>query len=328
VVGNSSTTDSTFLNQQTFTVSVSGGISIPGFSAGVTVTYSNDYTEEADTSTSIAVSKTTSLGTEINGVETSAGTNHDYDIIRVWLNPIHTYVLGPNSNQVAWTGYAYDLSDSDAYPYMEVVEVKMGCFNGHIPASDANCSYFFGRAQRTWALNNVDGSGSGLTGTGSACVPGSGSDICNILAADPFSDPNYTITFVPPSLTTADGRFTACHNNPNCTQTISCVPGTSTSYSQGYSNTDTNSQSAKYTYSETYSVQSEVKAGFKAVFSANQKDTNTITTSTKFSQSTNSSQGQTASFTIRPSSSYIGPQGFDVYQDNVFGTFVFWPIPQ
>lgn len=326
VTGSSSTEKDSFANTVTHTVSVSGTLGIPGYTTTITATTSNAYTQESDTSSTVAVSQESSYETDIDGVETPAGVNHDYDFIRVWLNPVLSYAIGPNSTNVTWTGFGYDLNDTDAYPYMEVVPVKMGCLNGDIPASDANCTYFFGRAQRTWALNNVDGSGPGLTGDGAGCVPGSGSDICNILATDPFSNTGYTFTFS--GNTTTDGRFTACHDSANCAQTISCVPGYVNGYSQGYSVTDSSSQTAKDTYEQTFSINAQVKAGFVNMFEANLLNSTKITISHEFTQATNNSSSQTATLSIGPSSSYTGPEGFDVYQDNLFGTFVFRPIPQ
>jgi len=331
VVGNSTDISSSYSDEHNKSVSVTAGHAFPGFTTSITLTNSTSYKQEQDTSTTIAVSQTSSLTTGVNGVETPAGTNHDFDIIRVWLNPILSFGVDSTTNPptVVWTGVGYDMNDSATYPYEEVVEVKMGCLNGHISASDSNCSYFFGRAQRTWALNNVDGSGPALTGDGAACVPNSGSDICNILAADPFSNPSYTITFTPPSLTTNDVRFTACHDNPNCVATIPCVPGTFAKYSQGYSSTITLSETSKYTYSQTYAVEVQFKGTqFLDGFGASLKDSNTVTSSHSFNHTTNGSQGQTAEFTIQPSSSYPGQQGFDIYQDNIFGTFIFWPIPK
>jgi hypothetical protein len=328
VVGSSVSEKDSFSTQATHSVSLSLGVGIPGFTRTKTQTNSSSYTQEQDTSYSLAVSQTSSLETGVNGVETPAGTNHDYDIIRVWFNPIFTYAVVDNSSQVTWTGLGYDLNDTDAYPYMELVDVKMGCLNGDIPSTDTNCSYFFGRAARTWALSNVDGSGPELTGNGAACVPGSESDICHILAADPFSDPNYTFTFPSGGYTTTDGRFTACHDNPNCTQTISCVPGTFTNYSQGYSVTATQDQTAVYKYTQTFAVEDQFKGtNFMTTLGADLQNQTTLSWTHQFTQSTNNSQGQTASFAIQPSSNYPGPQGFDVYQDNLFGTFVFRPIP-
>jgi len=330
VVGTSTTVSSSFSNKATQSVSISSGGAIPGFTTNHTTTNSNSYTQGQDTSSSVAVSQMSSLTTGVNGVETPAGTNHDDDLMRVWLNPIFTFGVDNTSNPITviWTGYGYDLNDSAAYPYMELVDVKMGCLNGHFSPSDSNCSYFFGRAQRTWAHNNQDGSGPGLTGNGAACVAGSGSDICNILAADPFSNPNYAPTFNPPSISTVDGRFTAC-NTTNCSQTISATPGGFTQYSQGYTTTTAQSQTSRYTYSQTFAVEDQFKGtGWLSGFNASLASSNELTWSHQFSQATNNSQSQIASFTIKPSSSYTGPGGFDVYQDNVFGTFIFWPIPK
>jgi len=173
-------------------------------------------------------------------------------------------------------------------------------------------------------MNNVDGSGPGLTGNGAACVPGSGSDICNILEADPLSDPNYSFTFPSGSVTTSDGLFTACTNS-GCASTIAISPGSYYNHGQGTSATATQSQGGKYTYSQTFSVQDQFKTWLGG-FSKNLQTSTTLTWVNQFNQSTNNSQGQMAQFTIQGPSCWTGPANYDVYQDNLYGTFVFRPV--
>lgn len=69
VVGNSTTVSSSFSNEQNKSVSISKGGAIPDFTTSVATTFSNSYTQEPDTSSTIAVSQMSSLVTGVNGVE-------------------------------------------------------------------------------------------------------------------------------------------------------------------------------------------------------------------------------------------------------------------
>jgi hypothetical protein len=330
VVGDSTSLASSFSNQNSQSVSYSSGGSIPGFTTSQTTTISDSYTQEQDTSSSLAISQTTSDTTGVNDLADCNGASiHDHDLIYVWLNPILTFqTYSDISNYATWTGYGYDLNDTAAYPSQEVIALELGWLNGDIafPTCNPGAGCASDRLARTWALNNVDGSGPGLTGNGAACVSGSGSDICNILAADPFSSSTYVPTFNPPSETTTDGRLTACSNSL-CSDTIAISPGSYNNYSQGTSTTATQSEGAKFTYSQTYSVEDQFKGtGFLSGFSAALKNSTTLTWVNQFNQSTNVSHGQTAAFTIQGPSCWAGPANYDVYQDNLYGTFVFWPV--
>jgi len=343
VVGNSSSVADSFSDQVTKSVAVSGGASLFGFSASRTSTSSNSYTQEQDSSSSIAVTQTTSHSTSLRGYsDPNAGTNHDYDYIFVWLNPIAQFAIGPNSNQVQWTGYGYDLNDTSAYPDMDVVGIQLGCLNGdfyqlYVSNPTANpqwltCQDVLNRNfSRTWALNNADSSSPALTPTLANSAPPydfcqqQGTDLYAICQVDPFANPGYTLTFPSGSYTTTDGRFTACHDS-GCSTVIDYEPNLSTTYSQGYSTTVTQSQGTKYTHQVGYSVEDQFKtSGWLGSLSADLKNSTTFTWTHQFSQTTNSSLGQTASFNIvGPPQGYTGPTTFVVYQDNLYGTFMFW----
>lgn len=315
VSGNTTSMLSSFSNQsmQTFSTSVSGG-KIPGFKVTETATTSNSYTEGTSSSSSVAISQTIGSSTGLQGQ--TVALDHDWDYIFVWLNPIVRYTVGPTSTQVTWEGYGYDLNDTQAYPDMEVIGIPLGCLDGHFGWSSPHCENITPRLARTWAGKNVDGTGPGLTSA----------DLANIEKADPFHT-TYTLTFAPGSYTTTDGRFTAC-NNTGCSQTIDYEQGIHQTYYQGYSTTVTGSETASYIYSTTYSVESEFEAGAATVdFKADLKNSTTLTWTYEFTQATNHSNGQTATLSIvGPSSGYTGPPEFVVYQDNLYGTFMFYPV--
>jgi hypothetical protein len=350
VVGSSTSVMSTISSSDMQSISISSGISIFGFTDKVTTTASNTYTQEESSSSTIAVSQTTSSSTGLSGYSDPVnGLNHDYDYIFVWLNPIASFAIYPTQSPtlVEWMGYGYDLNDTLAYPDMDVIGVQLGCLNGDFYSQYergtntnwATCEDLFNENfSRTWALTNTDGSAPALTPTlANSSAPydfcgQKGTDLYNICQADPFSNPNYKVTFTSGSDTTEDGRFTACSNS-DCSATIEYEPDVNKTYSQGYSTTVTASETDKYTYSESFSIESQL--GYSASGCKNYCSTlsdglttkNTYSWSDQFSYSTNSSNGQTASFSIMgPAEGYTGPLSFTVYQDNLYGTFMFYPV--
>ena len=319
VAGNSISTASYFADQVSYSVALADGATISGYSTGQTGIVSSSFTQQVDTSSSVAITRTTSNSTTLSGVADPNGINHDYDYIFVWLNPVLRFSVGPGPNQVQWNGYGSDVSDPTS-PDMDVIGIPVGCLNGDFSRSAAwagTCQDISsGPLARAWAQNNVDGSGPGL----------SSADLANIMAADPFSNAGYTMTLAAGSNTTADGRFTAC-SNPQCSTTVDFEPNITTSYSQGYSVTASTNQSVNYTYSQAFALQSQFQGtDFAKNFAADLKTAGTLTSGYRFNQFTNNSQGQTASFTIvGPSAGYAGPLQFVVYQDNLYGTFMFSP---
>jgi hypothetical protein len=317
VVGNSTSLMSTFASQVSQSIALTGGASgstgtganIFGFSTSETVTSSSAYTQEEDTSSSVAISETTSQSTTVNGNTVPAGVDHDFDYIFIWLNPILNYSVYTNSpNTLTWGGYGFDLND---VPTIDILGLQVGWLNGTIPMP-SNIPPILARA---WAAGQdwPAGQGPGITSA----------DLASILAADPFSNASYVVT--PNVATTADGRFTATGD-----PTIDYEPEVKDTYSDGYTITATQSQTAKYTYTQGFAVEQQFKATFfMNTFMADLKNSNMLTWTNQFNQSTNNSQGQTASLSITgPPSTYTGPPQFVVYQDNVYGTFLFYPKAQ
>jgi hypothetical protein len=355
VVGYTVSDMNSFSSGVTQTVSLSSGFGLFGFTDKVTETESTSYTQEQDSSSSVAVSQTTSSSNSLAGFSDPVnGINHDYDFINVWVNSIALFGVYPTQPKtvVQLTGYGYDLNDTPAAPDMDVIGVQLGCLNGDFyqlyvsnPTTNPNwltCEDLFNNnLSRSWALKNTDGSSPALTPTLANSSPPydfcqqTGTDLYNICQADPFANSDYGKEEFPPpsgSDTTADGRFTACSNS-GCSTTIDYEPGKCPiAYSQGYSTTVTASQGDKDTYSQSFSTESQFGDapsgnGFSASFLATLTTTNTYTSITQFSQSTNSTNGQTASFSIcGPAEGYTGPLSFTAYQDNLYGTFMFYPV--
>jgi hypothetical protein len=354
VMGSSTQSSGSFATGVEQSISVSSGSGIFGFSTKKTQTYSNSYTQESDSSSSIAISQTTSIQNGLKGYSDPVnGLNHDYDYIGIWLNPLLSFTLYTDqttgNNAAMWTGFSYDLNDSQDYPDMDLIWIQLGCLNGNFYQQYANNSntnwltctdIFNNNLSRTWALPSNDGSSPALTPTlADSSAPydfcqQQGTDLYYVCQADPFANSNYGQQEFPPpigSFTTADGRFTAC-NNSNCTTTINYLPNQFTIYNQGYSTTATGSQGYKNTYQTKYSI--EEQFGFSSgqcqkfcvSFSVDTNNSTTYTVVDQFNKTTNNSNGQTASFTINgPPEGYAGPTQFVIYQDNAYGTFMFYP---
>jgi hypothetical protein len=106
------------------------------------------------------------------------GVDHDYDIILVWLNPVHLFSL-TNGGAVRPDGYGFSSLDQ---PGMHVYQVYAGELNGNLPVRQSTTTAF----ARSWAstTNGIDyntGSGPGLTAQ----------DKVNILLMDPFWNCTY-----------------------------------------------------------------------------------------------------------------------------------------
>jgi hypothetical protein len=303
---------------QSFSIGVDIGTGIGPASAQSTVTgtVSSSYTEERDSSESISVSKTTTDEDLVRGPSSSLGVDHDYDVIWLWLNPTLKFAAGPGPNDLQWTGYGYDpddVNEMDKYP------VIVGWLNGHIPMPPDVATVL----ARSWASNQIWPAGQG---------PGlNAADFATILAADPFSDPAYTVTVPAGSHTSTDGRFTMTANSNVVYQPAPIGGGPITqSYTDSYSSTDAQGQGSKSTSQVGFSLEESFKAGFFAAhISADFKQSFTLTMTDQWSQTRTNTAGQSASLSVTgpaATDNYTGPTEFVVYQDNIYGTFMFYPL--
>lgn len=314
LVGNSTSLSGSFTNQTSQTVSVSAGFNITGVASGsVTGNSSTTWSEEADTSASVSLNRSTTQSDEVRGPTSSLGVNHDYDVIWLWLNPLVNFNVGPGQNTLVWTGYSYDTHDQFD---MDVYPVYVGYLNGHftIPSDVAHV------LSRSWATNQTwpSGQGPGLTSA----------DFATILAADPFSNPSYSIPAG--SSTSPDGRFTVTDN-----QNISYTPPPpggnpiTETYVESYQTTQTQGQGAKYTFQQGFGTDTSFSTGVILKLSVDIKTQNTLTWNNQWSTTRTNTTGQSASLSVTgpaASDNYTGPTEFVVYQDNIYGTFMFYPV--
>jgi hypothetical protein len=245
-----------------------------------------------------------------------APVNHDDDYILLWLNPLMIYTVYPSTKNVVWNGYGYDNKDlqgPDIYP------VQVGYLNGHFtdsPSVDAVLA-------RGWVTANEPGmiwpagEGPGITSA----------DKANILLADPLANPSYTIPSPFPT-TTADGRFTQDPYPPN---PVPYAPG---GYNEAYSTVNINTQSvaqgASYSVKQAFGTEANFSGGtFLSTFTVDIKTTDTLTWAYTWLNTLTVTNTLTDALSVTgPTSctpSYSGPGEFVVFQDNLYGTFMFYP---
>lgn len=303
--GSSTDTSQAYKNDVSVSTSVGGGGSFFGIFGGKnTTTASTSYSQQTDTSTSISISTTATIIDTIPGPLSSAvGVDHDYDIVWVWVNPSLELSLN-TSTSIQWNGYAYDAEDDSNE--MEVIPLYVSYLKN--PASiPSNIAV---RLARSWDTT-------GLGGLTSA-------DYATILTADPFASGSYN-----PNTDTGH-RFDIQGG-----QTFSYTPPPAggqpitQSYSVASQTTSTQGQGAQHSYSAGYSYDANYSVNFFGELSADLKVADTFTSTSTWSSKVMSGTGQTASLSIvGPASSdnYTGPTQFQVWRDNVYGSFMFYPV--
>jgi hypothetical protein len=362
-VGNTSTNSGSFSKNFTYGISVcaavggdatcsNGGGGLLGFGGGVAITGSltKSTTQASNTSNTVTTSKQTTVTQLTPGIpDYYTGVDHDYDIVWLWLNPVANFTFVPtNTNGTAgnlyWNAYGYDWND----PAHDVDErgILVGYLNGDFKypngspcyATDPNCDPGdYNALQRVWVTTQVFGSGTAAI---------TQADLANICAhSDPFcSNPGYLVTLEPgvSPATTTDQRYTL---TPSATQDFewgqagpNSTRGEQQTFNQQYSTTTSQSQGGTNTYSQTFGLEEKFSAGFfwtAFQFDLTQKWTQMWVNSWQNTITNTSTQTDIAQITTAPCPSLTAPcvpavsepTEFDVYQDNLYGTFMFWPNP-
>ena len=312
MMGTTSSTSNTFSTNVTTSVTICGGAGIGDSTLGVKIcgTTSNAFTQEADSSSSFAVNQTTSFANKWSPL-TGPNLDHGNDVIYVWLNPQTWYTVYPNNPKqiILWNGYSYD--GTDPFNGMDIVAIRLTDLMNNTIGTCTQAGSNACLIERTWAPNNTDGTGPGLTPQ----------DLLNIASVDPFSDPNYTVTVGPDGKTTTDNRFTQTTNEP-----IFYDPGDASQYNWIYTTTATAGQGAKTTYAQSFGVEESGQVAFWGTVSYDFKESTTFTWVDQWNALNTSSNTQSFIANIaNPPASYSGPNDFLVYQDNVYGTFMLAP---
>jgi hypothetical protein len=336
----------TFTNSTTLTTSVSNTTTVPGFKAGFTTSNAATATESVKGTNTVTLNWSTAdtiktYGTSATGTLTTnplgfQPVDHDFDIIYVWLNPVEIFNL--SGSKITWNGFGYDANDQNG---MDVVGIALGYLNGDFGPMPAD---LLASTNRTWA-NGQSGPSPALTSA----------NFAQIASYDPFSSsaygPNY-IGYVPPIPNTADNRFSIA----------SCNASNSVAYEQAepsqtpqvytctfnYSNLNTNAQALTFTASDTYTLDETftaggVVSGFGDEFTEDLKIADTLSYQYEVDTSVSTTQATSAMASITGpacnnkvpdlgpcvpvyDSGYNEPVQFNIYQDNLYGTFMFAPI--
>lgn len=255
------------------------------------------------------------------------GLDHDEDIIWIWLNPAIGLTIDSTGTNFTWTGYAFD--ENDPAGTTDIIGIPVKFLNGHAPMPSNIADVL----ARTWAPRTLCTSADPACGLDGTKDPGlDASDLAAILRADPFSNPSYVINIPSGSSCTADGRF--CRTtNPNL-QYSPPPPGgqpITQTFSIQHQATATQGQGATDTRSVSIGTQGNISGSFFVKLGAKLNVADTLTFVNKWNAMSTSTVGQTASATITgPSSTdnYTGPVEFDIFQDNIYGTFMFGFIPE
>jgi hypothetical protein len=350
LVGNTSTISSSFQNgvSQTTTISASAGPNLSdtfGFKGGASITQTNAWTQKTTNSNSLTINKTNATTFKTPGVpNVYSPVDHDYDIIWLWLNPVALFTVPEASasggGYISWNGYGFDASDP--LQDLDVWPVYVGYLNGDFGPLDPQD---VGALSRSWVTTQTFAPGQSPAITMA--------DYANILGADPFaynpfdSNSGYVLNVSsgtnPP--TSVDGRFTAPGAGNATPQSVpyqqaplGSTVGLQETYQLTNQTTNTSTQALDYTYAVTLGVEVSLTEGFVwASLTDDLKQTWTMTwenVSTTSTMATNT-QTDTAQITGPPcpattppcNPQYTEPHEFAIYQDNLYGTFMFWPNP-
>ncbi len=287
----------------------------PGTSVDVTVGSKKigaNFTEAFDSLASIDIKKSNTFDLQIPGLANSNdGVDHDFDVILLWINPaVNLTITGSGTAQIP--SLAFD--PSDPANEVDVVPVYVTWLKHPETMPDGVKNAL----ARTWAAPLSDGSSPGLIAA----------DFTDILKADPFTDPNYVLTLTPGTNTTADNRFDlqgggtfAFEPPPSGGQPITQT------FSLEYQATSTQGQSAKDEHTTSFSRSATANKPTDKIdqfLALSLSATNSWTWSNKVSSQTSTMTGQTASLSLTgPCVGYTGPTDVQIFQDNVYGTFMF-----
>jgi hypothetical protein len=309
--GTSTSNTTSFITGVTVNVSSTMGIEIPKVVTGnSTAVFSAGWSEQQDLSNSVSVVQQNSTGEIVPGPASSGlGVDHDYDVIYVWLNPEVFLAIG--SSVVGVGGYGFD--GRDTVTGMDVLPLTVGQLRG----TQVIGSSVQARLNRTW-----DSSLGALTST----------ELLAIARADPFAN---NPSFNPNTDTTHRYELPQSGSPPVPTDLIfNYVPvpsggqATGQTYTSLYSSTSMTGQSAKDTNTVSYSIDGAASASFIVAASAKVTSSSTYSYVNQWSSTVTAGTTQSANFTIYPplsTDNYTGRTAIQVWKDNVYGTFMFYP---
>jgi hypothetical protein len=291
-------------------VSSSGdfGLDIFGiFQAGATETFSYGWNQQQNSSTTFSVMNTETFGTTWPGpLSSGVGVDHDFDTVAIWINPEVSVAVFVNG-VVQVNGFAFD--PRDPAKNVDIVYLTIGQLKG-TQAIKSNTQMAL---DRSW-----DTSLGAITSA----------DFPNIAAVDPFyKNP----TFNPN--TDTSGRYVFPNGIDQDASYEPEPPGagsTYTIYTSVYTKNGNQTTGGSTKYSVGYSIDGTLSLSFFASAFGKLHVSTTVTYTDTWSSSVTSGTSQSANFTIyRPlaTDNYKGPINMQIWKDNVYGTFMFYPVP-
>jgi hypothetical protein len=281
------------------------GASLAGLaSGGLTGTFDADYQQTSANNSSVTITNSTTLTDTVPGPSSSAlGVDHDYDVIWVWLNPVAAEYVGPST--ISFAGYAFNANDDHFGAEIVPIQVAQLKHPSTMPSGLVQ------RLARTWDPTGLGG----LTTT----------DYTALLNADPFAA---SATYNP--LNDSNHRFQAMSGQsvPYEPPAPGGQPVTVTGNFTTQTATST-SKSSTYQYTVGFTLAFSSAIDFIADFSEKLTISTNYTTTDMWSTTNNTTVGKTAAYSItgpQASDNYTGPVSFQVYRDNVYGSFMFYPV--
>ena len=328
MLGNSSSISGSFQNDVNVSASITTGFSLFGLFGGQTTqTASTQLSQETDSTSTVALNETTTTTTTIRGPSSSAvGLDHDEDIIWVWLNPVVAVTINSDTSFV-WTGFLFDQNDPAGTT--DIIGIPVKFLNGHaaMPANIADV------LARRWAPRTLCTSADPACGPDGTKDPGlDASDLAAILQADPFANPSYVINVPAGGSCTADQRF--CRTTNTNLQYSPPPPGgqpITQAYTMTHQATSTAGQGGSDTRKVSIGTQGGISGNFFVKLSAKLNIADSLTWVNKWSSTSTNQVGQTATASVTGptfNDNYTGPVEFEIFQDNIYGTFMFGFIPQ
>jgi hypothetical protein len=298
VRGSGTTIANTFSSNVSLSASLTAGT--------VTLGATTDTTQETDSSTADSISVTTSFSDTVPGPASSLGVDHDYDLIHVWLNPAVKMtitntgtVTTANPAGARWDGYSNNPLD----PQQDMDIVDLYVYQLKNPSTITNSA-----VQRSWDTSGVGG----LTND----------DYAAILAVDPFSSASYN----PNNDNGGNARFNFQNFSINYTPAVGQGNPSSTYYYVANATASTQTTGAQYSYSVGFNIENKVPST-AVILGSDFKFSETFTSTNKWTSTINTTNTNTSSFYIQGpavSDNYTGPQSFQVWRDNIYGTYMFY----
>ena len=310
------------------------------------------YTYQLSGSSSYALTTTTSDCTVVPGPNSSQlGVSHESDIIWVWLNPETDYTLPPNSGALVWNGYSTNSDDPNvATGQMDVIPLSVSQLDGTSPIPAPLQEIL----DRNWDPVSAGGAG-GLTAN----------DLATILQRDPFATniaPDSaatlptnipllsTIPIFDPNIPTLDPVTGICGTrytfDPVLGQTFPYSPlsvsnGATPPTDIGQPVTSTYTLNSAVTQNSTSTTTDSYQVGISAKFGGGSTGalggivqsfmaSDSLTFVNSWNSATSNSTATVQNLIIQSplaSSGYAGPTQMQVWQDNLYGTYMFYPKP-